>query len=199
LKLRGKTFRDFALIAAALWLALTASAAAKKVRHQVLPAAKRRKHYSRPQTLASRRAKSRTRAAFAKQVRSKTAHHAHTRSRHPYRSRRSSKYKVRLASIHMQPGRAEQIQQALAAAGYLHETPTGRWDSRTREAMKQYQQQNGFATTGLPDAKSLMKLGLGPHPLPPDADPIAQAKVFPSNAPGANSQGPGASQDQPEN
>jgi peptidoglycan hydrolase-like protein with peptidoglycan-binding domain len=62
-------------------------------------------------------------------------------------------------------------------AGDLHETPTGLWDAETRQAMKQYQSSNGFQPTGLPDAKSLMKLGLGPHPLPADVDPMARAKV----------------------
>jgi hypothetical protein len=42
--------------------------------------------------------------------------------------------------------------------------------------MKRYQQANGFNATGLPDAKSLMKMGLGPHPLPQDVDPLAQAR-----------------------
>jgi hypothetical protein len=42
--------------------------------------------------------------------------------------------------------------------------------------MKEYQRANGFDCTGLPDAKSLMKMGLGPHPLPLDVDPMAQAR-----------------------
>ncbi|MGH9403196.1 MAG: peptidoglycan-binding domain-containing protein [Terriglobia bacterium] len=71
--------------------------------------------------------------------------------------------------------RAGQIQQALIQAGDLHGQPTGRWDAETREAMKLYQKQNGFETTGLPDSKSLMKMGLGPHPLPLQADPLARA------------------------
>lgn len=63
--------------------------------------------------------------------------------------------------------RVRQIQKALIKAGYLHEKPTGRWDNATDGAMRQFQIQNGFAPTGLPEAKPLMKLGLGPHPLPP--------------------------------
>ena len=56
-------------------------------------------------------------------------------------------------------------------AGTLHETPNGQWDMATRDAMKQFQKQNGFRPTGLPEAKPLMKLGLGPHPLPPGLGP----------------------------
>ncbi|MGH9430006.1 MAG: peptidoglycan-binding domain-containing protein [Terriglobia bacterium] len=98
----------------------------------------------------------------------------------------------------MQPERAEQIQQALIDVGDLHESPTGRWDAQTRDAMRQYQQQHGFQTTGLPDAKSLMKLGLGPHPLPPDADPVAQAKSFPPTTSGDKSADTGSQQDPPQ-
>lgn len=84
------------------------------------------------------------------------------------------------------PQRAQQIQEALVEAGDLHETPTGRWDTQTRQAMKQYQQSNGFQRTGLPDAKSLMKMGLGPHPLPSDLDPMARPRAG-LRAPSTNS------------
>lgn len=60
-----------------------------------------------------------------------------------------------------------QIQRALIKAGYLKEPPDGLWGPVTAEAMREFQQANGFEATGLPEAKALMKLGLGPHPLPP--------------------------------
>lgn len=60
-------------------------------------------------------------------------------------------------------------------AGFLHDKPDGVWGSSTREAMKQYQKQNGFTPTGLPEAKPLMLLGLGPHPLPPGLGPLPPA------------------------
>lgn len=81
--------------------------------------------------------------------------------------RRSTAY-TRLARMQMDPARVESIQQALINAGDFRGTPTGQWDSATRDAMARYQAANGFGVTGLPDAKSLMKLGLGPHPLPPE-------------------------------
>src|SRR5579875_1648329 len=98
-------------------------------------------------------------------------HHSSRSLRH--RRRASSR---RSRSLEIPRERAEQIQEALIQAGDLHEQPTGRWDEQTREAMKRYQQANGFNATGLPDAKSLMKMGLGPHPLPQDVDPLAQAR-----------------------
>jgi hypothetical protein len=93
------------------------------------------------------------------------------------RHRARKRYAKEVSTPKISPQRAEQIQEALVQAGDLHETPTGFWDTETREAMKQYQSSNGFQATGLPDAKSLMKLGLGPHPLPSDVDPMAAAKT----------------------
>jgi peptidoglycan hydrolase-like protein with peptidoglycan-binding domain len=92
------------------------------------------------------------------------------------RGRRIS-YRYRLARLKLEPQRVEEIQQALMQAGYLQRQPTGRWDDLTKDAMRRYQADHGFASTGLPEAKSLMKLGLGPHPLPEDCDPTAQAQA----------------------
>jgi peptidoglycan hydrolase-like protein with peptidoglycan-binding domain len=77
----------------------------------------------------------------------------------------------------------QEIQRALIQAGELHEEPTGQWDEATRDAMKRYQERHGFATTGLPDSKSLMEMGLGPHPLPPEVAAATRANEGPSNTP----------------
>lgn len=91
------------------------------------------------------------------------------------RTRESRSYPHYLSTAsHISPERTDQIQEALIQAGDLQGEPTGRWDAETREAMKKYQEANRFTPTGLPDAKSLMKMGLGPHPLPADLDPTAQ-------------------------
>lgn len=128
--------------------------------------------------------------------RSSSTHHAvassrYRRSGHSRRYSRASSSRRRITPhTEIQPGRAGQIQQALIEAGDLHGQPTGQWDAQTRAAMKLYQKQNGFATTGLPDAKSLMKMGLGPHPLPTQVDPLARASeaqaAQPGNATGAS-------------
>ena len=89
----------------------------------------------------------------------------------------------RRARLHPSEERIQEIQQALSKAGYLGEQPNGRWDDQTREAMRRYQTDHGFPVTGLPEAKSLMKLGLGPHPLPADLDNSSAA------APGAATAG----------
>jgi peptidoglycan hydrolase-like protein with peptidoglycan-binding domain len=83
----------------------------------------------------------------------------------------------RLAQLRLQPDRVTEIQRALAQAGYLKEEPTGKWDDQTRAAMLRYQSDHGFPTTGLPEAKSLMKLGLGPHPLPAELDSSSRAQA----------------------
>ena len=86
------------------------------------------------------------------------------------------------ARLHLEPDRIQEIQQALIQAGYLHGEANGRWEEPTREAMRRFQADHGFAATGRPEAKSLMKLGLGPHPLPPELDArvTAQAEAAPS-------------------
>ncbi|MGH9326325.1 MAG: peptidoglycan-binding domain-containing protein [Terriglobia bacterium] len=95
----------------------------------------------------------------------------------------------RAPALEIPPERATQIQQALIEAGDLKGQPTGRWDAQTRDAMKRYQHANGFSPTGLPDAKSLMKMGLGPHPLPRDVDPLAQVTSIPPQKTSTSSTG----------
>ncbi len=58
--------------------------------------------------------------------------------------------------------RTTEIQQALIREKYLDGDPTGIWDERTKDAMARYQGDNGWQTKMLPDARALIKLGLGP-------------------------------------
>jgi peptidoglycan hydrolase-like protein with peptidoglycan-binding domain len=113
----------------------------------------------------------------------KTTHHRKT-SRH-YVRRRSS-YRYRLSRLRLQPERIQEIQQALIREGYLKQEANGKWDDATREAMRNYQQAKGFEVTGLPEAKALMKLGLGPHPLPADVDPSLAGRAS-ASAPASDS------------
>jgi peptidoglycan hydrolase-like protein with peptidoglycan-binding domain len=97
---------------------------------------------------------------------------------------RSLSGQQRLARLHLQPERVQEIQQALIREGYLKGDATGQWDSSTRDAMLRYQTAHGFPATGLPEAKSLMKLGLGSHPLPPELDHGEVGAANPGPAPG---------------
>jgi hypothetical protein len=90
----------------------------------------------------------------------------------------------RLGHLHLQPQRVQEIQQALVREGYLQGDASGQWDSRTHDAMLRYQAMHGFPATGLPEAKSLMKLGLGSHPLPPELDHAPAAVATPGAAQG---------------
>ena len=73
--------------------------------------------------------------------------------------------------LRLAPERVQEIQQALIRDGYLEGDASGEWDTHTRDAMLRYQTMHGFPPTGLPEAKSLRMLGLGPLPLPPELDP----------------------------
>jgi hypothetical protein len=69
-------------------------------------------------------------------------------------------------------GRAEEIQQALIREHYLTGEPTGTWNADSEEAMRRYQSDHGWQTKEVPDARALIKLGLGPsndHLLNPES------------------------------
>lgn len=104
--------------------------------------------------------------AYASQRKAVTGRSRYSRPAHP----RPLSGQQRLAHLHLAPERVQAIQQALIRDGYLHGDATGEWDTPTREAMLRYQTMHGFPPTGLPEAKSLMKMGLGPHPLSPELD-----------------------------
>jgi peptidoglycan hydrolase-like protein with peptidoglycan-binding domain len=128
-----------------------------------------------PQTSAGT-AKKKSRTSSQKSTQKASAHAGQHRSTHHPATRRVSSRARRAAArrrralLRPEPERIQEIQQALIQAGYLNAQPNGRWDDQTREAMRRYQADHGFPVTGLPEAKSLMKLGLGPHPLPADLD-----------------------------
>jgi len=61
------------------------------------------------------------------------------------------------------PQRATEIQTALVQAGYLTGQPSGTWDAQTEEAMQKLQGDNGWQTKITPDARAIIKLGLGPQ------------------------------------
>jgi len=82
-----------------------------------------------------------------------------TRKKTASRSKKSRRKVIR-GQRTIESARVLEIQNALAAAGYYKQEPNGQWDDSTSKAMSAYQQDNGFRTTGKPDALSLKKLGL---------------------------------------
>lgn len=59
--------------------------------------------------------------------------------------------------------RYAEIQQALADAGHFAGAPDGAWKQESIEALKSFQSAQGFEPTGRIDARSLIKMGLGPQ------------------------------------
>ena len=59
--------------------------------------------------------------------------------------------------------RTREIQAALIRDGYLDGEPTGSMDSRTKAALVRLQKESGWQTKIVPDARALIKLGLGPN------------------------------------
>jgi lipoprotein-anchoring transpeptidase ErfK/SrfK len=71
------------------------------------------------------------------------------------------------AAVEAMPSeRATAIQAALIQHGYLTGEPTGTWDAQTTAAMEKLQSDNGWQTRLTPDARALIKLGLGPNSTP---------------------------------
>ena len=60
------------------------------------------------------------------------------------------------------PERYKEIQQALAARGYLKSEPDGSWSTPSVDALKRFQQDQNLQPTGRVDSLSLIALGLGP-------------------------------------
>jgi peptidoglycan hydrolase-like protein with peptidoglycan-binding domain len=92
-------------------------------------------------------------AAKGKSAKSKKKSVKSRRSRHAWRAR---------GQKNIDEARARQIQQALIREGYLDGKPSGKWDARSKDAMTRYQADHGWQTRTVPDARALIKLGLGP-------------------------------------
>lgn len=61
------------------------------------------------------------------------------------------------------PERYREIQNALAARGYLApEAATGTWDQTSTDALKRFQAEQNLESTGKINSLSLIALGLGP-------------------------------------
>lgn len=121
-------------------------------KHQARPVERRPATRHEPARKSNRKAP-KSRAKHTRKVYHRTAYHRRYHRR-VYRRR------------HRMPAgpssdRIEQIQRALSRSGYYQGDPTGRWDSDTVSAMRNFQQAHGITPTGKIDASSLQQLGLG--------------------------------------
>jgi hypothetical protein len=93
---------------------------------------------------------------------SKTAAHS-AKASHGKHSRRTAKKSWKTKGQRaISSDRTREIQEALIREHYLDGEPNGIWDTRTQEACRKYQADNGWQTKVLPDSRTLIKLGLGP-------------------------------------
>ncbi len=85
--------------------------------------------------------------------------------------------------------RAQEIQEALIREHYLDGKASGVWDAASQQAMERYQVDNGWQSKTVPDARALIKLGLGPdhgHLLNPESamtSPRQAPNTMPPSAP----------------
>jgi len=101
----------------------------------------------------------------------KTASGKGTAKSHKKKSRKSASSRKR-GQQKIDAERTRQIQTALIREHYLIGKPSGAWDSTTQAALQKYQADNGWQSKTVPDARALIKLGLGPdqeHLLNPES------------------------------
>lgn len=110
-----------------------------------------------PGLAASKSKASHKPASKSKKVSAKSKSGKHAKSR---RTRRGAWKRHGQQGI--QEERAREIQAALIREQYLEGEPTGKWDERTQAAMQKFQADNGWQSKVTPDARALIKLGLGP-------------------------------------
>jgi hypothetical protein len=119
---------------------------------------------------------------------------SHTKTKSTHTSAHSSTGKSKKSRKSASKGRAhgqqkidskrtEEIQEALIREHYLDGKPTGEWNDATQQAMQRYQADNNWQSKTTPDARALIKLGLGPdhdHLLNPESAMTSQPQARPS-------------------
>jgi peptidoglycan hydrolase-like protein with peptidoglycan-binding domain len=102
-------------------------------------------------------------------------------SAHPTKHGAAKLHKsVRATRLHESAGmsseRATEIQSALIKQGYLSGEPSGVWDAQSNAAMAKLQADNGWQSKITPDARGLIKLGLGPQQPASSTTSVASTK-----------------------
>jgi hypothetical protein len=115
---------------------------------------------------------------------SKSTHtSAHSTTGKSKKSRKSSAKGHTHGQQKIDSKRTEEIQEALIREHYLDGKPTGVWNDATQQAMQKYQADNNWQSKTTPDARALIKLGLGPdhdHLLNPESAMTSQPQARPS-------------------
>jgi len=119
-----------------------------------------KKHSSTSTTKPTAARKKSTAKPSAAHSKSRTA-----RNRTTAKHRRGSRAKSaswRTRQLAPNPERYKEIQQALAAKGYLNAAPSGVWDNESAEALRRFQRDQNLEPSGKLNSMSLIALGLGP-------------------------------------
>ena len=126
-------------------------------------------HKKRPATSASKpssgqktRAKSGTKLSKSGTTRSRSRAAGNTTTAKYRRGSRGKTASWRTRQLAPNPARYKEIQQALAARGYLKAAPSGVWDNESADALRHFQQDQNLEPTGKLNSMSLIALGLGP-------------------------------------
>jgi hypothetical protein len=117
-------------------------------------------------------------ASSESKSRKSTGASAHTISHSGKKPRKSAAHRRTRGQQKIDPTRAKEIQEALIREHYLDGNPSGVWNDATQKAMQRYQADNNWQSKTTPDARALIKLGLGPdhqHLLNPESAMTTQS------------------------
>jgi len=109
-----------------------------------------------------------------------SAHSTASKSTKSKRSRKSAANRRSHGQQKIDPKRTLEIQEALIREHYLDGKPSGVWNDATQRAMQRYQADNSWQSKTTPDARALIKLGLGPdhdHLLNPESAMTSQPQA----------------------
>jgi hypothetical protein len=111
-------------------------------------------------------------ADTSKKASTSTGKSAITSTKKATRKGKSRKSSWRRGQQKIDPKRAREIQEALIREHYMQGKPSGVWDQTSQKAMERFQAENEWQSKTVPDARALIKLGLGPdheHLLNPES------------------------------
>jgi Putative peptidoglycan binding domain len=95
----------------------------------------------------------------------------------PPRRGKGSRSSTRSYQVAPTADRYKEIQQALAAKGYLHSEPNGQWGADSADALKRFQADQSLMPDGKINSLSLIALGLGPKRLTAKSDVAPQPQA----------------------
>ncbi len=177
--------RSWTLVAAGVTaLLLAPDSGQAKAHHRAAPASRQAKaHRETAPAHTNSRVAARGKAPARGRKPSARAVRASSRTRHGRPAPEVARAPVaswRTRQLAPSSDRYLEIQQALAAKGYLKSTPTGAWDADSQDALKRFQADQHLQQTGKLNSLSLIALGLGPAKT--EGAPAPPPQPAPSNA-----------------